>query len=468
MPLSVFNHYVPDFPEPGETLVHNTFSGAYVVLDTGVVDALRKADRGQPLDADEAEAVADPDLRDPDVAVVVDDLGAEEEEFRAWFERRRDRKQLDCIVGVNLACNFACTYCSQAQIMDGSVMKPETARQTAAWLAERAIGAGVEHVHLAFIGGEPLLHPGRIEDVAVALRARLPEGISFGFGITTNGYYLDHEMLNRLIPLGLEHAQVTIDGDQSTHCTTRVSKKGEDTYRRIFDHTIAASRRIRVTVNGNYTPATVHSFQNLLAELSAAGLPAGSKVSFSPALEGLASPEGVGGCGWRDSDTSYDVAFHDASHAYGFTPNELGVVGPCELHDLHSFAIEPSGNIYKCPGFLGQKDWAIGHVSEGIDEDGYRFLIAESHKPSHCSGCSHRPNCGGGCLASEWLRMGNTRGVSCEKPYFERAKSAAAMRGYALAVGGSLSHVGPADHAVPIERPTRRIHSSLLNVIATY
>lgn len=432
MPLSVFNHYVEDFPETGDTLVHNTFTGAYVVLDSRVIDALRKVDRGEAVDEEELEWAADEELLDPDVGVLVESLQAEEKEFLAWFEKRRDRRQLDCIVGINLACNFACTYCCQADVMDGTVMTRAHASQTGAWLAHRANTAGVQSVFLSFLGGEPLLHPDRIELVVAALKQDLKPGVEVSFGLTTNGYFLDAAMLERLVSLGLTSTQITIDGDRSTHCTTRVSKKGEDTYDRIFAHAIAASRRIRVRINGNYTENTVSAFPPLLKNLSDAGLPEKSVVSFTPAYDAFGVPEGAG-CKWSSSDTDVRVALHDATFAYGFRPLPLGVVGPCSLHDLHSYTIEPTGNIYKCPGFLGHSEWAIGHVTDGVDEDGYRHILGQTPKRDHCGGCSHRPRCGGGCLAAEWIRSGNTHDVNCEKGYFDETASPAAIRGYLLA-----------------------------------
>jgi uncharacterized protein len=435
MRLSVFNHYVSDYPEIGQTLINNTFSGAYVVLETDVLDALRKQDRGEALSADEAELTADPELRDPDVALVVESRAAEEAEFAAWFERRRDTGVLDCIVGVNLACNFDCPYCSQATIMDGTVMKPEVADATARWLAERAVSAGLDRIHLAFVGGEPLLHPERIERIARGVREHVgPEGPTLTFTLITNGYFLDQAMVQRLLPLGLEHAKVTIDGDQTTHRTTRVSKRGEDTFQRIFDNVIAASKHIRINLNGNYQTDTVHGFEPLITQLADAGLTAGSKLSFSPALEALSTAEGVGSgsCTWSGSDMSQHVRLHDLALTHGFSAPPLDLFGPCELHERHAYAIEPSGIIYKCPGFLGHPEWGIGNVAGDFDEQRYQHILGLTPKQEPCGGCSNRPNCGGGCLAAEWLKSGSTDGVNCEKPYFARVERDAVVRGYVL------------------------------------
>ena len=109
------------------------------------------------------------------------------------------------------------------------------------------------------------------------------------------------------------------------------------------------------------------------------------------------------------------------------TANPINTVGPCEFHDHLSFAIDPEGVIYKCPGFLGHPEWGIGHVSRGVDQAPYERLLRATPQGS-CDGCSHRPNCGGGCVAAEWLKTGKPEGVNCDKPYFERVKEEAVIR----------------------------------------
>jgi uncharacterized protein len=323
--------------------------------------------------------------------------------------------------------------------MSGSVMKPEVADQTGEWLAERALAVGVESVHMAFCGGEPLLHPERIKRIAARVREKVaPHGLPVTFVLITNGYFLTDQMVSELVPYGLVGAQVTLDGDETTHHLTRVSKKGENTFQRIFDHVVAASRRIQISINGNYTEATAHGFMPLTQKLAEAGMPRSTRVRFTPALEGLASIDWNGGgmCTWSDSDTTLHLAMQDEILRRGFDTAGLAEVGPCEFHDHHSFAIDPTGTIYKCPGFMGQPDWGIGHVGTGMDLAGYERLIAATPQAG-CQGCAHRPNCGGGCVASEWLKTGEAAGVNCEKPFFERINDQAVVRRFLLATSDS-------------------------------
>ncbi len=432
MQASAFNLYVRGYPEAGDNLVHNTFSGAFAVLDDDTVAALEKSASGDALDEDERALLDDEDLLDADVGIVVRSRDAEEAEYAAWFERRRTRTTLEAIVHVNRACNFACTYCCQEGVLDGSVMPEAIADDTAAWLVHRARTVGADSIFLMFCGGEPLLHPGRIEQVA---RRVAESGLTFSFGLITNGYFLTDELVDRLLPLGLVHAQVTLDGDATTHALTRVSKKGENTFGRIFDHVIAASRRIRVTVNGNYQDDTIHGFGPLLRALADAGLPEGSKVSFTPALAALDASDdaGSGACTWAGSNTQYHLALQNEVLRHGFTAGgSAHAVGPCEFHDRHSFAIDTDGTIHKCPGFIGHAEWGIGHVLTGLT-DRYDAMLSAKPQESSCGSCSYRPTCSGGCIAAEWTRRGEMAGVNCEGEYFDRVSDDSVVREYLLA-----------------------------------
>lgn len=438
MKLSAFNLYVDDYPCPGEILVHNTFSGGFAVLGRDMLAALRKLDQGEsPADEDAATSAVALELAGADVGIMVASLAAEEQEYRAWFERRRSRRVLTSLVSINMACNFECSYCCQAGVMDGAVMEPGTAAAVASWLDARAAEVLAEEIQVVFLGGEPLLHPGRIESIATLIAERAgSRGIEFGFALITNGYYLTEDMVQRLLPLGLCHAQVTIDGDHTTHSLSRISKRGEDTFARIFANTVAASRNIRITINGNYQDSTIAGFAPLLGKLAQAGLPAASTLRFTPALEIFDAPagSGSGSCTWSGSSYWYGIALHDEILRHGYQTQKLDSMGPCGFHDRNLFAIDPRGNIYKCPGFLGHPEWAVGHVEQELSPR-YQELVALDYSRS-CGGCAQRPICSGGCVASEMVHSGELGGVSCERDYFDAVKPHALVRSYLLSSCG--------------------------------
>src|SRR5262249_45448312 len=157
-------------------------------------------------------------------------------------------------------------------------------------------------------------------------------------------------------------------------------------------------------------------------------------MKFSPAIEALGAPTDAasGACNWGGSSPEYMVAFTDEARRAGFTPTDLTVVGPCALHRKHSYSIDPDGQIYKCPAFIGKAEWAVGHVTEGLRE---RYDRLANYNPQRlCGSCAHRPSCSGGCVATAWLEAGRVEGVNCEIEYFQsKALEDQVKRKYALA-----------------------------------
>ncbi len=439
MRLSRFNQYVADYPNEGQSLIHNSLAASFVVLDRSEMALLQAVDTDATPTKQAAELIESLELACPDVGVVVSSHAAEEDEFHHWFEMVRSQTEvMEVTIGLNLACNFDCPYCCQAEVMDGSVMKESVAKATAAWISGWAKQHRVKSLQLVFVGGEPLLHPKRLESIALQIRRVLDgTGISLAFTLLTNGVFLDEAMVDRLLPLGLTKAQITLDGDESTHRLTRVSKNGKDSFARVFDNAIAASRKIDVAINGNYQANTIAGFVPLLDQLKDAGLACGSSVKFGPALLGLSAPQASSGLAstWSDSETEFQIPLYDETLRRGFHVSPPNAVGPCEFHERHAFAIGTDGTIFKCPGFLGEPSWGIGHVTTGLTSR-YEAMLAATPQ-SHCNGCSHRPNCGGGCIAEAMMKSGEMRGVSCEKPYFERNTRDAVSRDYQLAIASS-------------------------------
>ena len=167
------------------------------------------------------------------------------------------------------------------------------------------------------------------------------------------------------LPLGLNHAQITLDGDASTHSLTRVCRSGEDTFETVFRNIVDASRHIRITVNGNYSRDTVHGFEPLIAQLAEAGDATGDEdhlLTRAQRTRGMSITPVRERCSWSGSDTSQHVRLHDATLRAGFDAPELAAVGPCELHERHSYAIDVDGALLSCPAFFGHgKTWGIGH-----------------------------------------------------------------------------------------------------------
>lgn len=439
MQLSAFNVYVDSFPEPGETLVYNTWSGGSAVLDDATLASLRalaqehgSASLGLLVEAGQV----DPALCEPDLGLVVESRASEERGFHQWLRAtKEDTRSLSAQITTSHACNLACTYCYEEEVMSGRVMSPATADASARFLAERVVENRPERVDLTFIGGEPLLHPRTIERVAAALKPVCDEhGARFGFQIITNGTLLTPELVERLVPLGLDQIQVTLDGDEDSHGRTRIDKKGRNTFMASWQNLLAVAPLVPVCIQGNYTEENLHGFVPLLERARRDGLDPRRvpRIKFKPALAALGTPEdaGIDSCTWSASRPEVAVALGDAVRAFGYrTHDQLGL-GPCGIHQLHHYSIGPDGLIYKCPGFVGKPEWATGNVETGLTPRHRQLNTLANTR--ECGSCSFRPTCAGGCIAIEWVATKRPEGINCERGYFDAAAADLLKRNYFL------------------------------------
>ncbi len=464
MELSAFSLRVPGFPAPGMTLLYAIRTEATVALED---DELRSLERWLecPAETQCPDAIADlvEALADPDVGLLVESRQEEERDFRAWYQMRREStKVLSVSVSTSFACNFGCTYCYQDAYLAGDVMRDETADALAAWCGQRVRETGADRLHFNVLGGEPLLHPDLVERLARASQdAARAAGAEFSFALITNGSLLTPAIVDRLLPLGLSAIQVTLDGDAATHGLTRPAKRGQDTFDAVWRNLVAVRGRVRLSIAGNYTDATIEGFPRLLGALRRAGFTGEDvlRVAWKPALQTSDSPL-AGACGgtWAESNGGARLWLRDAIREAGYEATSLLDVGPCGIHNENHFAVDPAGLLFECPGFVGHPDWAIGDVRQGIVPV-QRAKSRPDDPISECGGCGWRSTCAGGCLANRWVAEGRAAGLNCEARYYDQVAEGGAQRAFAATLPEAervqlMARLQEA--ARPVRQPARR------------
>jgi uncharacterized protein len=96
---------------------------------------------------------------------------------------------------------------------------------------------------------------------------------------------------------------------------------------------------------------------------------------------------------------------------YGIAPALCAL----DIKDRH--IINYDGSLYKCPGFMGRKEFVTGSVKSGFDRTTYHNL--DNWKNEECLSCKYLPLCFGGCRYMKLVRDGTINGVDCKKPYFD-------------------------------------------------
>jgi MoaA/NifB/PqqE/SkfB family radical SAM enzyme len=112
--------------------------------------------------------------------------------------RAVDRRPIWAQLNVTWRCNFDCAYCTEYDNDKGDVPYEDLVARI-----ERCRALGVLHTDL--IGGEPLMHP----DLVRLFEQIAARGMTSG--MTTNGFLLTAEKLDRLLGAGLGRLQISVD-----------------------------------------------------------------------------------------------------------------------------------------------------------------------------------------------------------------------------------------------------------------
>lgn len=137
------------------------------------------------------------------------------------------------------ACNFRCTYCYEDFALGR--MSPSVVLGLKRLISARA--PGLDELHLAWFGGEPLLALDVIRDVhahAAALQREHPD-LLVTANMTTNAWRLTPPVFAELVGLGVSQYQISFDGPPEQHDAKRRRLDGKPTFQRIWAN-VAAMR----------------------------------------------------------------------------------------------------------------------------------------------------------------------------------------------------------------------------------
>jgi len=187
------------------------------------------------IDATEAAAIAGGTPDDAQAAVERGYLVEPDEETRRFraayldFVDARDQDEVQLFFAPTYACNFACTYCYQAEY--GSSPVSDTAAVVAAFFRYVDEQFHDRKKYLTIFGGEPLM-PGAREHATIEALIGGAFERELDVAVVTNGYLLE-EYLDLLGLAHLREIQVTLDGVGALHNKRRPLHGGGPTFDKI-------------------------------------------------------------------------------------------------------------------------------------------------------------------------------------------------------------------------------------------
>jgi len=202
-----------------------------------------------------------------------------------------DSGYLNLILLPTEQCNFRCTYCYEDFAV--GVMSSAVVEGVKHLVARRA--SSLDTLDVSWFGGEPLVAKPVLLGLAEHF-ARLSSRHKFVYRatMTTNAYLLDLRTAARLVDLGLEMIQVSLDGPEEIHDHTRRKATGAGTFRRIWGNLLAlrnSSLPLRVILRVHFSPSTWERLGSLITDINDSfGADARFEVFFH-AVERLGGPQ---------------------------------------------------------------------------------------------------------------------------------------------------------------------------------
>lgn len=313
-------------------------------------------------------------------------------------------------------CNMQCDYCFASGGTYNTAkdyMSAETGKQAIDFLIANS---GARHnLEVDFFGGEPLINFGVVKEiVAYAKDAAKKAGKEITFTLTTNCLGLNKDAREYLND-NMDNVVLSVDGRKCVHNGVRHTRDGKDGYDAVIRNALAF-RKIRgdkrYYVRGTFTAANKDFAEDVFA-LSDLGF---DQISIEPVVLSEGHPLAI-----RESDIPKILDEYDRL-AEGYIERRKGEKwfnffhfmldlehGPCVNKRLTGcgagteyLAVSPTGELYPCHQFVGEKEYDIGNVREGIlhRDVRERFACVSVLGKPHCADCPAKYYCGGGCAAN--------------------------------------------------------------------
>lgn len=324
-------------------------------------------------------------------------------------------------------CNLACKYCfAEEGEYHGrrAIMSLETGKKALDFLVANS-GSRV-NLEVDFFGGEPLLNWDVVKQLVEYGRSlEEPNNKKFRFTLTTNGVLLNDEIIE-FANREMSNVVLSIDGRKEVNDAMRPFRGGQGSYDVIVDKfkKVAESRnQNNYYVRGTYTHNNI-DFSEDVKHLADLGF---EQISVEPVV---ASPSDSYALRPEDIPTllsQYDELAKDiierrkAGKGINFFHFMIDLSGgPCVAKRLSGcgsgteyLAITPWGDIYPCHQFVGNEDFLMGNVDEGILRTDIQdeFKTCNVYAKEKCKECFAKFYCSGGCAANAYNFEGDINGT---------------------------------------------------------
>lgn len=324
-------------------------------------------------------------------------------------------------------CNLACKYCfAEEGEYHGKreLMSAEVGSKAIDFLI--ANSGNRRNLEVDFFGGEPLMNWKVVKQIVEYGRSREDEsGKKFRFTLTTNGMLLNDEIME-YCNKEMSNVVLSLDGRKEINDAMRPTRGGHGSYDVIVPKFIkfAKSRGTRdYYIRGTFTRNNLEFSKDVLhyADLGF------EQTSMEPVVGDADEPYAIRREDIPKIKEEYDklaveyIKRKKEGRGFNFFHFNIDLAqGPCVAKRLSGcgsgteyLAVTPTGDLYPCHQFVGQEEFLMGTVFEGVKRVDTRDAFKECNvyaKPK-CRDCYARFYCSGGCAANSNNFYGNITDV---------------------------------------------------------
>ncbi|MBR4587910.1 MAG: thioether cross-link-forming SCIFF peptide maturase [Lachnospiraceae bacterium] len=354
-------------------------------------------------------------------------------------------------------CNLNCSYCFASQGKyhgDRAVMSFEVGKRALDFLVENS--GSRRNLEVDFFGGEPLMNWDTVKKLVEYARSiEKAAGKNFRFTLTTNGMLIDDEVIefsNR----EMSNVVLSLDGRKEIHDLKRVDYAGKGSYDRIvpkFQEFVKRRGDRSYYMRGTFTHANP-DFTNDVFHMADLGF---TELSMEPVVcapgdEAALTPEDI-----EIVKEQYEILAKDMlrreeeGKPITFYHYMLDLTeGPCIYKRISGcgsgteyMAVTPWGDLYPCHQFVGEEEYKLGNIWDGVTNDALRerFRNCNAYSRKECENCWAKLYCSGGCAANAFHASGSIEGIyepGCE--LFKKRIECAVMMNVARFEKGDVKH----------------------------
>lgn len=434
---------IHQYQNNGYNIVLDVYSGAVHVVDQLCYDVIQKLNEQNEVHTEETlrapetyrmlteslkDRYSEEELRDAlDDVMEITRNGQlfVPDSYEAFVPVVKQRKTVVKAMCIHIAhdCNLACRYCfAEEGEYHGrrAIMSYEVGKKALDFLI--ANSGNRRNLEVDFFGGEPLMNWQVVKDlVAYGREQEKIYDKHFRFTLTTNGVLLNDEV-QEFVNREMDNVVLSLDGRKEVNDAMRPFRNGKGSYDLIvpkFQKLAESRNQERYYVRGTFTRKNL-DFSNDVLHFADLGF---KQMSIEPVVGDEKDPFAI-----REEDLpqifeEYDklaktmIEREKQGKGFNFFHFMIDLEGgPCISKRLSGcgsgteyLSVTPWGDLYPCHQFVGQEEFLMGNVDDGIvkPEIADEFRGCSVYTKEKCRDCFAKFYCSGGCMANAY----NTHGT---------------------------------------------------------